>query len=178
MSKKLVLWNLSSNYQNCIIIWIFISCYTPALCCCFLKKKVRSHARVPTLSATAFSGMCVCLKNYYLQSIFHVSYCRSDTTSADLWANLAEQPIWTLPLMNTSAKEMQDAEFRNIPQARVSPTVSKTSQPSFPCQSEVFVHCPSSAWLIWDTLGCNENKLHIWSEPLTTVLHSLVIFLP
>lgn len=146
----------------------------------FLKKK---KSEISCQSAyficnSLLWDMCVCLKNYYLQSIFHVSYCRSDTTSADLWANLAEQPIWTLPLMNTSAKEMQDAEFRNIPQARVSPTVSKTSQPSFPCQSEVFVHCPSSAWLIWDTLGCNENKLHIWSEPLTTVLHSLVIFLP
>lgn len=72
----------------------------------------------------------------------------------------------TLPLMNMSAEKTQDAEFRNIPQARVSPTVSKTCLPAFPCQSEVFAHCPLCSWQIQDSQGCEENILLIWIKPL------------
>lgn len=58
----------------------------------------------------------------------------------------------------------------NIPQARVSPTVSKTRLHSFPCQSEVFVHCPLSSWLIQVTLGYGENNLNIWFETFVEIL--------
>lgn len=77
-----------------------------------------------------------------------------------------------------STERMQEAEFWNIPRARVSPTVSESSRRPFPCQSEVFVHCPLSSWLTWDTLGCVENKLHIWSKPLVAIfeLHNSAIF--
>ena len=66
--------------------------------------------------------------------------------------------IWAL-------KEIQDAKFVNIPQARVSPTVPENSWRPFPCQCQVFVHCPVSSWLIRDTLDCKENNLSIWTEP-------------
>lgn len=86
---------------------------------------------------------------YFKHDLVYCCCPDSEAIILGLWALRAT--CMSTPLMNTSAEKMQDAQIRNIPQARVSPTVSETSRRPFPCQSEVFAHCPLSSWLLRDT---------------------------
>lgn len=55
----------------------------------------------------------------------------------------------------------------------MSPTVSETSRCPFPCQSEVFVHCPLSSWLSKDSV----KKITWTSEPsLLLILYNSVCY--
>lgn len=58
-------------------------------------------------------------------------------------------------------KDAERVQFRNIPQARVSPAGSESRRRPFLYQSGVFAHFPLSCRLELRH-SCKENRLHIW----------------
>lgn len=82
-----------------------------------------------------------------------------------------EPSLWRIQALQKCRKH------RNLPQARVSSTMPKTSWWPFPSWSEIFVHCSSGSWAHGTLWVVGKNKFSFWTEPPLEFLELLKLSL-